>query len=136
VGTAVAWCAALPLRALLRFVPALGKLPYAAVTLSSVYYALWLLFAYAVLAMYLLWRGEKKRPVLPTAAVAAVLCAAVVFTRLSALSGGLTVTVLDVGQGQCVLLQSGGVPPSWPTAGAAARKTPAIWRPTGCRTWE
>lgn len=108
VGMAVAWCAALPLRALLRFVPALGKLPYAAVTLSSVYYALWLLFAYAVLAMYLLWRGEKKRPVLPTAAVAAVLCAAVVFTRLSALSGGLTVTVLDVGQGQCVLLQSGG----------------------------
>jgi competence protein ComEC len=107
-GMIAAWCAALPLRALLLFVPALGKLPFAAVTLSSVYYAIWLVFAYAVLAMYLLWRGEKKRPVFPLAAVAAVLCAAVIFTRLSASNGSLIVTVLDVGQGQCVLLQSGG----------------------------
>lgn len=107
-GILLAWCAALPLRLLLLFVPALAKFPYAAVTLSSPYYTFWLLFSYAVLALYLLWRGDKKRPILPVAAAAAVLCAAALFTRLSASYGSLTVTVLDVGQGQCVLLQSGG----------------------------
>jgi len=106
-GTAVAVIVAIPLRYLLLLVPALGRLPFAAVTLRSVYYALWLLFVYAVLCLYLLWRGEKKRPVLPLCACTAVLCAAIFFTNSTFTTRSLVVSVLDVGQGQSIALHSG-----------------------------
>ncbi len=107
-GRVLAAAASLPTGYLLWLVPALARVPFAAVELTSVYYSLWLLFVYTVLCLYIFWRGEKKRPLFPVGAAAAVFLAAVLFTRASFSAGGLTVSVLDVGQGQCVVLQSGG----------------------------
>jgi competence protein ComEC len=84
----------------------LSRLPFAAVDLGSVYYTLWLLFAYAVFCLCLFRRGEKGRLWLGPVAVVVVLCAAVAFSRLTVTAPGLTVAVLDVGQGQSVVLCS------------------------------
>lgn len=106
-GVVPAFIAAVPIRYLQWLVPALGGLPFAAVTLGSVYYAFWLLFAYAVLCLFFLWKGEKKRFAIPVCASAAVLCAAVFFTNAAVTARSLVVSVLDVGQGQSVVLYSG-----------------------------
>ena len=84
----------------------LSQLPFAAVTTGSIYYQAWLLLVYILLCLALLWRG-KRRWLTPLCAGSVGLCAAILCTSLSFHSGALTVSVLDVGQGQSVLLRSG-----------------------------
>lgn len=85
----------------------LAGLPFAAVP-SGGYLGLWLGFSYLLLVLWLLWRGEKKRPLVPVCACAATLLAALAFNAAALHGGDLRVTVLDVGQGQSVVLASGG----------------------------
>lgn len=81
--------------------PALAALP-----LESIYYRAWLVLAYALLLAAVRMRG--RRPVwMPLAAGTAALILAVAFTRASFYTGSLAVTVLDVGQGQSVLVRTG-----------------------------
>lgn len=81
--------------------PALAALP-----LESVYYRAWLVLIYALLLVSI--RGKGRRPVwMPLAAGTAGLVLAVVLTRETFGMGDIGVTVLDVGQGQSVLVQSG-----------------------------
>ena len=81
--------------------PALAALP-----LESVYYRAWLVLIYALLLVSI--RGKGRRPVwMPLAAGTAGLVLAVVLTRETFGLGDIGVTVLDVGQGQSVLVQSG-----------------------------
>lgn len=107
-GAFLAALVSVPLRLILFLTAGLSRIPFAAVTLNSVYYRIWLLFCYGVICLYLLWRGEKKRPLLPACAMAAVLLAAMGLSRWTANRGDLTVSVLNVGQGQSVLLYSQG----------------------------
>lgn len=82
--------------------PALAALP-----LESAYYRVWLVLIYALLLVSLRMKG--KRPVwMPLTAGAAALVLAVVLTRESFYLGDMGVTVLDVGQGQSVLIRSRG----------------------------
>ena len=86
----------------------LAKIPYHAVYFSNPYLKYWLAFAYLLfLAAYLM--KPKARRKYAVAALAAVLTLAVT-VRLGAMrySAGLEAVMLDVGQGQCVLLASGG----------------------------
>ncbi len=81
--------------------PALAALP-----LESVYYRAWLVLIYALLLVSI--RGKGRRPVwMPLAAGTAGLILAVVLTRETFGLGDIGVTVLDVGQGQSVLVRSG-----------------------------
>lgn len=81
--------------------PALAALP-----LESVYYRAWLVLAYALLLAVVRMKG--RRPVwMPLTAGTAALILAVAFTRVSFYTGVLAVTVLDVGQGQSVLVRTG-----------------------------
>lgn len=81
--------------------PALAALP-----LESVYYRAWLVLIYALLLVSI--RGKGRRPVwMPLAAGTAGLVLAVVLTRETFGLGDIGVTVLDVGQGQSVLVRSG-----------------------------
>ncbi|MEG1430792.1 MAG: DNA internalization-related competence protein ComEC/Rec2 [Oscillospiraceae bacterium] len=85
----------------------LGAVPFAAIGIRSVYYALWLLALYCVIVVVLLCR-KQRRMVAATAAVLLCLCSALLFTRLTYSAGDLSVTALDVGQGQSLVLTSGG----------------------------
>lgn len=107
LGAVIALPATLLSRYLTWIVPALSRIPFAAVTLESGYCLAWLILLYLILTLALVLPGRKRLWV--TAGAAALsLCAALLFTVLTLRAGELTVQVLDVGQGQCVLLRSGG----------------------------
>lgn len=108
LGAALALGAALPARYLLVLASLMGRIPFASITLASAYYAFWLLFVYGAVLLTLLGRGGRVRPQMLAGACGVLLVAAVTFTRLTVLSGSLIITVLDVGQGQSVLLYSKG----------------------------
>ena len=84
----------------------ISKLPFAAVYTQSQYIVIWLVFTYLMLAVFLC---IKKKPVLLMFCCTAItLCASLVAAWVEPLVDECRVTVLDVGQGQCVLLQSEG----------------------------
>ncbi len=93
---------------ILSAVHRLGGLPFAALPLNSGYLALWFFFFLAVILLVLLSPGLRRRPLIPTCAVLLTLCAALLFNRLTVEETAATVKVLDVGEGQCILLISEG----------------------------
>lgn len=93
-------------RYLEQIIDLLGGLNFASIPVNSPYYILWLLFLYAILAAALLMKG-RKRVRLPVLAGALLLLAAILFTNRDFRVGELKVQVLDVGQGQSVLIRSG-----------------------------
>ena len=103
---ALAWIVAWPIRYVLGVSRLLAKIPLAAVYTESIYIVAWLVFCYALLLVFLC--GARRRPGI-------LLCCGVLGLALSlCLSWGepmldrCRVTVLDVGQGQSIILQSGG----------------------------
>ena len=121
--------AALPTLYVQRMADALAALPFAALSTQSVYLKLWLALVYVLLLLYLLGRGEKKRPLVPLGLGTAGLCAALVLQAASHTAGRLTVSVLDVGP-----CSPAGAPPWW-TAAAPGRTTPATPLPTTSSPW-
>ena len=102
---------AVPFTALVHYlqwvIEALSRPAFAALPLESVYYRAWLVLVYALLLASVRMKG--KRPVwIPLAAGGAALVLAVTLTREAFYLGDMGVTVLDVGQGQCVLVRSRG----------------------------
>lgn len=82
----------------------LAAIPFAAVYTRSVYILAWLVFCYIMLAIFLL--SSRKRPGLLVACMTAALILSIAATRLEPKTDDCRITVLDVGQGQCILLQS------------------------------
>jgi len=101
-GFLFAWVA----RYILTVVKTVGAFPLSAVYTASPYIIAWLVFAYILLGLFL-W-GRKKRPGLLACCGALALCVALAASWTEPLLDNYRVTVLDVGQGQCVLLQKGG----------------------------
>ena len=84
----------------------ISKFPFAAVYTQSQYIVAWLVFTYLMLAVFLC---VKKKPVLLMfCCTVLALCVSMVAAWIEPLLDECRVTVLDVGQGQCILLQSGG----------------------------
>ena len=86
----------------------LAALPFAAVALETAYYALWLAASCAIALSAFLLRRERGRVIVPLCCPAVLLCAALLLSRRTYAAAGLTLTVLDVGQGACAALTSGG----------------------------
>ncbi len=102
VGSIVAW----PIRYVLITAKALASFPLAAVYTRSVYIVAWLVFCYLLLAVFLLSR--KKRPGLLLCCCAIGLCLSLAGSWLEPMTDSCRMTVLNTGQGQCILLQSEG----------------------------
>lgn len=86
----------------------ISAIPYSAVTLTEVYYPVALAGIYALLGIALFWRGQRRRFRVLALCAVAMLGGAMAFTRLELAGASLTAAVLDVGQGQCVVLSSRG----------------------------
>ena len=86
----------------------LTKLPCAAVWLTAPAFVLWLLFVYIIFLIAWACRpgGQPFRPVMPVCLSVIGLCAAAFSLRMG-WREPLQVTVLDVGQGSCSILESG-----------------------------
>ena len=101
---------ALPVLPFVRYldwvVPRLARAPFSALSTSSFYYLAWLLFVYVLLFLGLLYRGKKGWKT-PVCACLAALCASLLFHARSFQAGDMTAAVLDVGQGQSVLIRLG-----------------------------
>lgn len=105
-AAALAWLVSWPIRYVLISARILADAPLAAVYTRSVYVTFWLVFVYVLLTVFLISR--KKRPVILSCCACLGLCLALMASWLEPLLDNTRITVLDVGQGQCVLLQTGG----------------------------
>ncbi len=102
----LAWVIAWPIRYVLLAAKVLCKFPLAAVYTQSPYIIVWLVLCYGLLGAFLLSRG--KRVAVLGCCAALGLCAALLASWAEPVLDRYRLTVLDVGQGQCILLQSGG----------------------------
>lgn len=98
---------ALPGRYVLWVVRGISAFPYSAVSLAVPYYLAALLGAYGLLAIALFGRSRRRLWVFLLCA-AALLGGSILFSRWSLRTAHLTAAVLDVGQGQSVVLASSG----------------------------
>ncbi len=106
-GTVLAWLVAWPARWVIWVSEAIAKWPFSSLALLSGYLVGWFILSYSLLLLWLLFRKKiRLRVVVATAAV--TLAASLTFQAYPALSGSLTVAVLDVGQGASTLLCSQG----------------------------
>lgn len=97
---------ALPVRYILGITKLLSKLPLAAVYTESVYIVCWLVFVYILLGIFLAQKNRK--PLVLFCCAVLGLCMALLASWLEPLTDNCRMTVLDVGQGQSILLQSEG----------------------------
>lgn len=106
LAEAVAWVISWPMRYVLKVSQIFSRFPLAAVYTCSVYIVIWLVLCYVLLGIFGL--QKRKRPLYLVLCMAASLFAAVGLSWLEPRLSDCTVTVMDVGQGQCILLQSQG----------------------------
>ena len=105
-GKLLAWLVSWLIRYVTAAAGVMSGFPLAAVYTNSVYTVLWLVFVYVLILVFL--AGDRKRGGLAALCVAGSLLLSVGFTWLEARLENYRVTVLDVGQGQSVLVQSRG----------------------------
>lgn len=97
---------AVPVRYILGVTKLLGKFPLAAVYTQSRYVVWWLVFVYILLAFFLVQKNRK--PVVLFCCAVIGLCIALLASWQEPVMDESRITVLDVGQGQSILLQSEG----------------------------
>ena len=103
LATFLAGILAWPVRLILRAVDALAEIPYGALYTCSTYVVIWLIFAYLLLAVFLLLRRRKKL-IFATLFVLSLTACILLCNRDHR---GFRFTAMDVGQGQCTVLQCG-----------------------------
>lgn len=106
VGQVVAAVVAIPIQFVLGTAGFISRLPMAAVYTSNPYVVVWLIGVYAMLGIFLLQR--KKQPMLLLTSIVFTLLLTQVFSWFEPLQDDFRITMLDVGQGQSILLQSDG----------------------------
>ncbi len=103
VGSAIAWCTAWLIRYVLLTAKTLASFPLAAVYTCSTYIIAWLIFTYVLFAVFLFIK--EKRPFVFGCCLTATLLVCVAASWAEPMLDEYRMTVLDVGQGQCILLQ-------------------------------
>lgn len=106
LGKAIAWLLAWLVRYVLGVSKFLSSFPLSAIYTDSVYIVLWLVMCYCLLGVFLL--SKRKNAIVLLSCTLAGLCIALLASWAEPLLDTYRVTVLDVGQGQCVVLQSEG----------------------------
>lgn len=106
LGSALGQVVGLLPRLVLWLVRGLAAAPFAAVAMVGPYLMGGLATVYLLWLCYLLLKGPR-RPLVPLCCSAMVLAAALVLNHAAYWAGSLAMTVLDVGQGQCVVLRCG-----------------------------
>ncbi len=106
VGVALAGVVGAGIRLVLKIAGLLAGFPLAAVYTQSVYIVFWLVLCYVLLAVFLTMK--RKQPTVLACCAAVSLCLCLLLSWTEPQQDDLRVTVLDVGQGQCILLQAEG----------------------------
>lgn len=96
----------LPVVTILWLTEKLAAFPLAAVYTSSICIVIWLILAYVLMGIWLVRR--KGSVLVPVSWIVIALCIALLLSWNVSGTEECAVTMLDVGQGQCILLQSEG----------------------------
>lgn len=105
VGSAFVWLVSILARYVLWIVDFAAAFPYAAAFPVSLPLLVWAVLAYVVLAGILLFRRFPVR--LPLCLLTAGFLVSIIWARMQFFAGPWKMTVLDVGQGQCMILRLG-----------------------------
>lgn len=106
LASGLAWLIGWLMRCIIAAAKLLASVPLAAVYTKSVYIVLWLIFCYLLLTVF--YFSRDRRPAFLVCCAAIGLCTALLASWIEPMLDHTRVTVLDVGQGQCILIQSGG----------------------------
>jgi competence protein ComEC len=106
-GVVAALAAALPVRFISSAAGWLAGMPFASVYTHNTAIVVWLVFVYLALITVRLRRVRLRGLVIPCCAGVFLLCVSLVLTSVFGYRQTLTMTVLDVGQGQCVVIEDG-----------------------------
>ena len=104
LGIAAAWIVSWPMRYVSGVAGLLGRLPMGYVPADNIYMLLFLAFIYLFLFLFIQNGRYKLRALVLCCTAAFIVCSVASFTESR--MDKFRVTVLDVGQGQCVLIQS------------------------------
>ena len=104
LGKAIAWLISWGIRYVLLVAKALGSLPISAIYTCSLYILLWVFFAYIAVGIYLFIK--KKKPWLLAVCLSITLVFCIALSWIEPKLDTYRITVLDVGQGQCILIQT------------------------------
>ena len=104
LGSVIGWIVAWPIRYVQWISKLLAAVPYAAVYTCSLYILLWLILSYLLLGIFLL--GKKKHPMILTLCIVVGLVVSLAASYIEPRLDPFRMTVMDVGQGQCILLQT------------------------------
>lgn len=105
-ASVLAWVLSWPIRYVLGTAKLLAAFPLAAVYTKSIYIVFWLAFVYILLTVFLVMK--KKQPGLLLCCGIIGLCMALLASWAEPLTSDTRIAMLDVGQGQAILLQSEG----------------------------
>lgn len=105
LGSMLAAIVSWPIRYVLWISGILAEFPLAAVYTDSIYIMLWLGLSYCILLVF--FARKRKYPGFTALSIAAVLCLALVLSWVEPRLYDTQATVIDVGSGQSILLQSG-----------------------------
>ncbi len=108
LGQLLAIPASLLARLILFLVRTMSGFAFSSLILNNPYILAWCLFALVMVILAVLMVRKHHRPTLPICGIILILCLALVLNRSQNLQTTLTVEVLDVGQGQSILLMSQG----------------------------
>lgn len=106
LGQGSAWVLGWLVRYILMVAKTVAAVPVAVVYTASPYIVAWLVLCYLLLGVFLF--SKQRHPVILCCCAVISLCVALLASWVEPLLDDYRVTVLDVGQGQCVLLQSRG----------------------------
>lgn len=106
IAVSAAWIISWPIRLLLGFIQWLAELPLAAVYTKSVVIVCWLVLLYGMIGIFLLLKKKQARMLLFGGSI--TLCVALLASWAVPATNNVTLTVLDVGQGQSVILTAEG----------------------------
>ena len=108
LGTAqvLAWLVSWPIRYILWVSALLADIPLAAVYTVSTPIVIWVVFCYLLLAVFIFRKG--KQPLFTSCLGVVGLCAALLVSWMVPRGDSFRMTVLDVGQGQSIIIQSEG----------------------------
>ena len=101
-ASAVAWMISSLMRYVLLIAKILAAFPLAAVYTTSIYIILWLVVVYVLISCFLL--TKKRQPFVLICTCVCTLCVALLLSWMQLRMDNTTMTMLDVGQGQCIIL--------------------------------
>ena len=106
LAAVMAWVVSVPIAFVLMTAKFMATLPMAAVYTSNLYTTIWLCGAYILLAIFLI--QKNKQPKLLFTCIVFTFLLSQLFAWFEPMQDDFRVTMLDVGQGQSILLQSDG----------------------------